>query len=48
MVGGDIKAGLPEGADIISLVRVILDHNDDGAMAILRAARRACRPAARC
>jgi demethylspheroidene O-methyltransferase len=45
MVGGDIKAdGLPEGADIISLVRVILDHDDDGAMAILRAARRALPP----
>ncbi len=45
MVGGDIKAdGLPEGADIISLVRVILDHNDDGALAILRAARQALPP----
>jgi demethylspheroidene O-methyltransferase len=42
VIGGDIKAdGLPEGADVISLVRVILDHNDDGAMAILRAVRQA-------
>jgi demethylspheroidene O-methyltransferase len=42
VVGGDIKAdGLPTGADLISLVRVILDHDDDGAMAILRAVRRA-------
>ncbi|MCG6939955.1 MAG: acetylserotonin O-methyltransferase [Thiohalocapsa sp.] len=42
LVGGDIKAdGLPTGADVISLVRVILDHNDDGAMAILRAVRQA-------
>ena len=40
--GGNIKAdGLPPGADIISLVRVILDHNDDGAMEILRAVRAA-------
>lgn len=43
--GGNIKAdGLPRGADIISLVRVILDHNDDGAMVILRAVRAALEP----
>lgn len=42
VVGGDTKAdGLPSGADVISLVRVILDHDDDGAMTILRAARKA-------
>lgn len=42
IVGGDVKATpLPKGADIISLVRVILDHDDDGAMAILRAVRAA-------
>lgn len=42
VVGGDIKAdGLPAGADIISLVRVLLDHDDDGALAILRAVRKA-------
>jgi demethylspheroidene O-methyltransferase len=42
VVGGDIKAdALPTGADVISLVRVILDHNDDGAMTILRAVRKA-------
>jgi demethylspheroidene O-methyltransferase len=41
-IGGNIKAdALPKGADIISLVRVILDHNDDGAMLILRAVRAA-------
>ncbi len=40
--GGNIKADpLPKGADIISLVRVILDHNDDGAIEILRAVRAA-------
>ncbi|ESQ16371.1 MAG: hypothetical protein N838_06080 [Thiohalocapsa sp. PB-PSB1] len=41
-IGGNLKADpLPKGADIISLVRVILDHNDDGAMVILRAVRAA-------
>jgi demethylspheroidene O-methyltransferase len=40
--GGDFRTGeLPQGADIISLVRVIHDHNDAAALAILRAARRA-------
>ncbi len=32
---------MPAGADIVSLVRVIYDHDDDPALAILRAARRA-------
>ncbi|MFE8034710.1 methyltransferase [Thiohalocapsa marina] len=42
VVGGNVKSDpLPKGADIISLVRVILDHNDDGAMTILRAVRAA-------
>lgn len=41
-VGGDFHADpLPTGADVVSLVRVIHDHNDDAALAILRAARRA-------
>ncbi|NBC13860.1 MAG: methyltransferase [Gammaproteobacteria bacterium] len=45
VIGGDIKAdGVPTGADVISLVRVILDHNDDGAMTILRAVRKALPP----
>jgi demethylspheroidene O-methyltransferase len=40
--GGDFRTGpLPDGADIISLVRVIHDHDDDAAMAILRTAYRA-------
>lgn len=40
--GGDFKTDpLPEGADIISLVRVLHDHDDDAALAILKAARRA-------
>ena len=38
--GGDFRtAPLPPGADIISLVRVIHDHDDDDALAILRNAR---------
>jgi demethylspheroidene O-methyltransferase len=41
-VGGDAVAGpLPTGADIISLVRVIHDHDDAVALAILRAVRQA-------
>jgi demethylspheroidene O-methyltransferase len=40
--GGDFhRDALPEGADIVSLVRVIYDHDDAPALAILRAARRA-------
>ncbi len=35
------KDALPEGADVISLVRIIHDHDDDAARAILRAVRRA-------
>nr|WP_294506379.1 methyltransferase [uncultured Rhodopila sp.] len=43
--GGDFRAGpLPEGADIISLVRVIHDHDDEFAMAILRNAHKALPP----
>jgi demethylspheroidene O-methyltransferase len=38
--GGDFAAGeLPAGADLITLVRVLHDHDDDPAMALLRAAR---------
>jgi demethylspheroidene O-methyltransferase len=41
-VGGDVLSDpLPMGADIVSLVRVVHDHDDDGASAILRAVRRA-------
>ena len=40
--GGDLfRDPLPAGADIISLVRVIHDHDDEEALEILRAARRA-------
>lgn len=41
-VGGDFKTdALPQGADLATLVRVLHDHEDDDALAILRAARRA-------
>lgn len=45
VVGGDFGAHpLPEGADVVSLVRVLHDQDDDGALALLRAARRALTP----
>ena len=43
--GGDfLTDSLPQGADIVSLVRVIHDHEDANAMAILAAARRCLPP----
>jgi demethylspheroidene O-methyltransferase len=44
-IGGDFRRDpLPPGADIVSLIRVIHDHDDAAALAILRAARRALPP----
>jgi demethylspheroidene O-methyltransferase len=44
-VGGDMHAGgLPRGADVVSLVRVIHDHDDAAALALLRAVREALPP----
>jgi demethylspheroidene O-methyltransferase len=44
-VGGNLGIGpLPEGADVVSLIRVIHDHDDDAASAILRGARQALPP----
>ncbi len=41
-VGGDFhRDALPPGADVVSLIRVVYDHDDEPAAAILRAARRA-------
>jgi demethylspheroidene O-methyltransferase len=43
--GGDFRTDpLPEGADAISLVRVVHDHDDATALALLRAVRRALAP----
>jgi demethylspheroidene O-methyltransferase len=40
-VGGDMmRDPLPEGADVVSLVRVLHDHNDAEALEIIKAARR--------
>jgi len=44
-IGGDfLKDELPRGADVVTLIRVVHDHNDDGASLILRAAHRALAP----
>jgi len=41
VVGGNFLVDrLPEGADVVSLVRVIHDHDDASALAVLRAVRR--------
>ncbi|WP_419758788.1 methyltransferase [Acidisoma sp.] len=42
VVGGDFTADeLPSGADVVSLVRVLHDHEDDVALVLLRAIRQA-------
>jgi len=44
-IGGDFRRdSLPDGADIVSLIRVIHDHDDDAALDILRAVWRALPP----
>ncbi len=44
-VGGTFhQDARPEGADTITLIRVLLDHNDDAAQALLRKVRRALGP----
>ncbi|MCC7278947.1 MAG: methyltransferase domain-containing protein, partial [Chromatiaceae bacterium] len=43
--GGDVMQDpLPRGADIVSLVRVVHDHDDDAVLRILTAARQALSP----
>ena len=44
VVGGDVFAGGLPAADLISLVRVVHDHDDAAALAILRAVRAALTP----
>jgi demethylspheroidene O-methyltransferase len=40
VIGGDFRRDrLPEGADVVSLIRVIHDHDEETALALLRAAR---------
>jgi len=44
-VGGDFLVDpLPEGADVISLVRVVHDHDDEAARSLLRSVHRALAP----
>jgi demethylspheroidene O-methyltransferase len=44
-VGGDFLIDpLPEGADVVSLVRVVHDHDDEAARALLRSVHRALGP----
>ncbi len=46
-VGGDfLRDPLPEGHDLVTLVRIVHDHDDDSALALLRNIRRALRPGA--
>lgn len=42
--GSFFTDSLPQGADIISLVRILHDHDDDKAMILLRAIRAALKP----
>lgn len=46
-VGGDFHTALPEGADTLSLVRVLHDHDDGPVRALLRAAHAALAPGGR-
>jgi demethylspheroidene O-methyltransferase len=44
-IGGDfLSQPLPGGSDVVSLVRVVHDHDDEAAMTLLRAAHRALPP----
>lgn len=42
--GSFFKDALPGGADLVSLIRILHDHDDDAALAILQAARAALPP----
>jgi hypothetical protein len=43
-LGNFLTNPLPEGADVISLVRIVHDHDDASALSLLRAVRRALPP----
>jgi demethylspheroidene O-methyltransferase len=46
--GGDFRSGpVPHGADLVTLIRVLHDHDDDAALQILRVARTALVPEGR-
>ncbi len=48
VVGGDfLRDPLPEGADLVTLIRVLHDHDDDVAFELLRSVRRALAPGGR-
>ena len=42
--GNFLTNPLPEGADVISLIRIVHDHDDASALSLLRAVRRALPP----
>jgi demethylspheroidene O-methyltransferase len=45
VVGGDfLRDALPRGADIVSLIRIVHDHDDDSALRLLHAVRAALDP----
>lgn len=46
-LGGDFHSGLPSGADTISLVRVLHDHDDEPVRALLHAVHAALAPGGR-
>ena len=46
-VPGDARRAVPRGAEAVSLVRILYDHDDDTALAILRAAHAALPPGGR-
>ena len=47
-VGADFQRdALPEGADVVTLMRILLDHPDDVVLALLRRVRAALRPGGR-
>lgn len=41
VAGGDFSKDLPKGADVATLIRVLLDHDDETALAILKSVRAA-------
>jgi len=44
VAGNMFEDPLPQGADVVSLVRILHDHDDDAVQTLLRAARAAIRP----